>query len=87
MSHTPSVDEIRLCAVHGRDHVTEEEFLRGLEAVRREAKAEALREYAAELEAVPDYMPSAYDRGRVDQRHMVAVELYGRADLIGQEDG
>lgn len=54
MSHTPSVEEIRLCAVHGRDHVTNEEFQRGLEAVRREAKAEALRKAERSFRPIPE---------------------------------
>ena len=43
------------------------------------AKAEAWRAYAAALEAVPDYAPTEYDKGRVDQRHATIEELYVHA--------
>ena len=43
------------------------------------AKAEAWTEYAAALEAVPDHAPTAYDKGRVDQRHATIEELHARA--------
>ena len=45
----------------------------------RKAKAEAWREYAAALEAVPDYAPTEYDRGRVDQRYATVEELHVHA--------
>ena len=51
-----------------------------LTRVRRAAKAEAWREYADALEAVPDYAPTEYDKGRVDQRHATIEELHARAD-------
>ena len=43
------------------------------------AKAEAWRACAAALEAVPDYAPTEYDKGRVDQRHATIEELYVHA--------
>ena len=45
----------------------------------RAAKADAWREYAAALEAVPDYAPTEYDKGCVDQRHGTIEELYVHA--------
>ena len=48
----------------------------------RKAKAEALREYADAMAAVPAYAPSEYDRGRVGQRLMTIKELLARADQI-----
>ena len=45
----------------------------------RAAKAEAWREYAAALEAVPDYAPTEYDKGCVDQRHGTIEELHVHA--------
>lgn len=48
----------------------------------QKAKAEALRECADTLAAVPDYAPSEYDRGRVGQRLMTIEELLVRADQI-----
>lgn len=56
------------------------EFDRWLARHDAEVKAEALREYAATLEAVPDYTPTEYDKGRVDQRHATVEELRVRAD-------
>lgn len=50
-----------------------------VEAEVRKAKAEAWREYAAALEAVPDYASTEYDKGRVDQRHATVEELHVRA--------
>lgn len=49
------------------------------------AKAEAWREYAAALEAVPDYAPTEYDKGRVDQRHATVEELHVRATETGDQ--
>lgn len=46
----------------------------------RKARADALREYADALAAVPDYAPTEYDQGRVDQRHATIEELHVRAD-------
>lgn len=46
------------------------------------SEAEALREFADVLTAVPDYAPSEYDTGRVDQRHDDAEAALNRADLI-----
>lgn len=52
----------------------------------REAQADALREYADDLAAVPDYTPTPYDAGRVDQRRMTVAELLERADDIEKEN-
>lgn len=53
-----------------------------LDAIRRESQAAALRHFADRLNEVPDYQPTDYDRGRVDQRHMNARELYEVADAL-----
>lgn len=58
------------------------EVSRWYEAEIRAAKDEALRDYVSALEEVPDYAPSEYDQGRVDQRHMTITELLERADQI-----
>lgn len=42
----------------------------------------ALREFGDLLEAVPDYNPTAYDDGRVEQRHMDAESAYSAASRI-----
>lgn len=46
------------------------------------SKAEALREYADAMAAVPDYAPSHYDQGRVDQRHQTVKEMLTYADKV-----
>lgn len=55
------------------------------DAERRDAEADEMLELRAKVDRVeallqawgeiPDYAPSTYDRGRVDQRHMAAEEL------------
>lgn len=82
MSHTPSVGEIRLCAIHGRDHVTEEEFHRGMEAVRRAAKAEALRKAARSFRPLHRGREDDYIAGRADERHDLCAQLTLIADDI-----
>lgn len=95
--HTPSTTDIRIryeryreqehqrCA-DGVTPVTPGEFERWLAvelaAAEQRGAAKALNDYATALEAVPDYAPSEYDQGRVEQRHMTITELLERVDRI-----
>lgn len=66
------------------EYLTERGWTRQSSA--RAAKSEAWREYADALAAVPDYAPTEYDKGRVDQRHAIVEELHVRATEHEKED-
>lgn len=84
--YVPDEMDARGCFLDGAAGAfTREDWEAFLTHVRRDAKAEAWREYAAALEAVPDYAPTAYDKGRVDQRHATVEELHARATRGDEE--
>ncbi|GAB3191832.1 hypothetical protein GCM10027061_20520 [Nesterenkonia suensis] len=61
------------------------EFDRWLAGIIRDAKAEALREFADAMAEVPAYTPTTYDQGRTDQRWQTEMEIRVRADQIETE--
>ncbi len=49
-------------------------------AERAETQIARIRQIADQWNATPDYLPSSYDRGRVDQRHEMTEQLLTALD-------
>lgn len=89
VSETMVVPRCALPAWKGMREAQEREVDAVLRAERAEAECAVLRERLARVEAlltgwltIPDYAPSEYDKGRVDQRHMAAEELSAALESV-----